>query len=102
MRLKRIDVVSRSTFGTFFLTSRISHLVHACVLYLQHAARLIATVPCTVISRTEPDRRRRRAALDAGADALELDLHLTRDGVLVAAHAADAAACTDAVRCLSA
>ena len=58
------------------------------------------TPPCP--SRTEPDRRRRRAALDAGADALELDLHLTRDGVLVAAHAADAAACTDAVRCLSA
>jgi glycerophosphoryl diester phosphodiesterase len=40
----------------------------------------------------------RREALLAGADALELDLRLTRDGVLVAAHDPDAAACTDAPR----
>lgn len=39
-----------------------------------------------------------RAALDAGADALELDLRITRDGALIAAHDSDASTTTDAPR----
>ncbi len=39
-----------------------------------------------------------RAALVAGADALELDLQMTKDGVLVVAHSADASECTDCLR----
>jgi glycerophosphoryl diester phosphodiesterase len=36
-----------------------------------------------------------RAALSEGADALELDLRLTSDGHLIAAHSPHSATCTD-------
>ena len=41
-----------------------------------------------------------RAAIAAGADALELDLRFTIDGVLVVAHPPDTGTCTDGGRCV--